>query len=366
MTNRARLPEVLSAALVLATIASVDSAAQTPTGSASAPAPRWTAPRTPDGQPNLQGTWVFWDDTPFETPGVPTRRRDGDEGPPGAADKTVAEILAIRKAAGLPNEENIFYAEAPIVAKRRSIVVEPANGHVPLSAAAAKRNNDRQDGFRDSYVFLTPYMRCLTRGVPGGLFPTGVNNAVQFIQTPGLVAIVNEQIHEVRIIPLDGGPHLPQSVRLWTGDSRGRWEGETLVVETTNFNDKGAVINHAQAGHLQGVQQSEALRVVERFTPVAPNTINYEVTVEDPNVFTRPWKAFVPLTRNEDYKMFEYACHEGNTYFMTGVLRAGRVREKGPEGEAAVTSDSRKAAEAAGKAELDAAREKAKANVQGK
>jgi hypothetical protein len=364
MAYRARLLEFIAVAVVVASTAPVVLADQASSPPGAAPAARWTPPRTQDGQPDLQGTWVFWDDTPFETPGVPTRRRDGDEGPPGSADKTVAEIQAIRKAAGLPNEENVFYAEAPIVPKRRSIVVEPSNGHVPLSAAAAQKNNERQDHFRDSYMYLTPYMRCVTRGVPGGLFPTGVNNAVQFIQTPGYVAIVNEQIHEARIIPLNGSPHLPQAVRLWTGDSRGRWEGNTLVVETTNFNDKGAVINHAQAGHLQGVQQSEDLRVVERFTPVSANTINYEVTIEDPKVFTSPWKAFVPLTRNVEYKMFEYACHEGNSYFITGVLRAGRVREKGPEGEAAVVSESRRAAEQAGKAELDAAREKAK--TQGK
>src|SRR5262249_18339725 len=150
-----------------------------------------------------------------------------------------------RAAAGLDDEQNVFYAEHAIVPKRGSIVVEPANGHVPVNETAVQKNNDRQDHFRDSYRFLTPYMRCITRGVPGGLFPTGVNNAVQFIQTPGVVAIVNEQIHETRVIPTDGSPHLPQSVRLWTGDSRGHWEGDTLVVDTTNFNDKGASVNHA-------------------------------------------------------------------------------------------------------------------------
>ena len=347
MTGCTRLVAVLSVALMI--------------GSPAGAQQTWKAPRTADGQPNLQGTFVFWDDTPFETSGVPVRRRDGDEGPPGSADKTVAELQAARRAAGLPQEENVFYAEGPLVPKRPSIVVEPANGHVPITTEAERLNNERQDHFRDSYKFLTPYMRCLTRGVPGGLFPTGVNNAVQFIQSPGFVSIVNEQIHEARIIPLDGSPHLPQQIRLWTGDSRGRWEGDTLVVETTNFNDKGASINHAQAAHLQGVAQSEALRVVERFTPVGPNTINWEVTVEDPKIYASPWKAFVPLTRNESYQMFEYACHEGNTYFITGVLRAGRVREKGPEGEAAVVSESRRKAEEAARAELEAATAKAKA-----
>ena len=321
------------------------------------PAQRYSPPRTADGHPDFQGVWTFWDDTPFETPGVPARRRDGDEGPVGGADRAVAARQAERQAAGLPQEENVFYAEGPLVPKRKSIVVEPAIGHVPVSAAAAAQNNERQDHFRDSYRYLTPYMRCITRGVPGGLFPTGVNNAVQFIQSPGVVAIVNEQIHETRVIPTDGSPHLPQSIRLWTGDSRARWEGDTLVVDTTNFNDQGASVNHAQAGHLQGVGQSEKLHVVERFTRVSDKTINYEVTVEDPNIYTAPWKAFVPLTRNDSYKMFEYACHEGNRYFMTNVLRAGRVQEKGPEGQA--VSDSRKQAEEAAKAELEAAKAKA-------
>ena len=357
MARRALVVDVLAVVAVLAIGSPIAVKGQGAAAPSAAPAKRYTPPRTADGRPDLQGIWTFWDDTPFETPGVPPRRRDGDEGAVGSADRTVAQRQAERAAAGLPEQENVFYAEGPLVPKRKSIVVEPAIGHVPLSAAAAQKNNERQDHFRDSYRYLTPYMRCVTRGVPGGLFPTGVNNAVQFIQTPGTVAIVNEQIHETRIIPVDGSRHLPQSIRLWTGDSRGHWEGDTLVVDTTNFNDKGASVNPAQAGHLQGVGQSEALHVVERFTRVSDKTINYEVTVEDPNIYTAPWKAFVPLTKNDSYKMFEYACHEGNIYFMTTVLRAGRVQEKGPDGQA--VSDSRRQAEEAAKAELEAAKAKA-------
>jgi len=357
MARRALFVDVLAVVAVLAIASPIAVEGQGAAAPSAAPAKRYTPPRTADGRPDLQGMWTFWDDTPFETPGVPTRRRDGDEGAVGSADRTVAQLQAARAAAGLPQEENVFYAEGPLIPKRKSIVVEPAIGHVPLSGAAAQKNNERQDHFRDSYRYLTPYMRCITRGVPGGLFPTGVNNAVQFIQTPGTVAIVNEQIHEARVIPVDGSRHLPQSIRLWTGDSRGHWEGDTLVVDTTNFNDKGASVNHAQAGHLQGVGQSEALHVVERFTRVSDKTINYEVTVEDPNIYTAPWKAFVPLTKNDSYKMFEYACHEGNVYFMTNVLRAGRVQEKGPDNQA--VSDSRRQAEEAAKAELEAAKAKA-------
>jgi hypothetical protein len=131
--------------------------------------------------------------------------------------------------------------------------------------------------------------RCITRGTPGGMIPAGYNNAYQIIQVPGYVVIHYEMIHEARIIPLDGRPHPPKSIGLWLGDSRGRWEGQTLVVETTNFNERGWVATSAYSGRLKGIPQTRDARVVERFTRVDANTLKYDVTVTDPAVFTQPW-----------------------------------------------------------------------------
>jgi hypothetical protein len=159
--------------------------------------------------------------------------------------------------------------------------------------------------------------------VPGGFFPAGYNNAYQIIQTPGYVVIASEMIHEARIIPTDGRPHRPPSLRSMTGDSVGRWEGDTLVVETTNYNDKGSIATASTAGRIRGVPQSEALHVVERFRRVDAGTISYTVTVEDPNVYTRPWTVTMPLVRDDDYRIYEYACHEAN-YAVANILRGAR------------------------------------------
>jgi hypothetical protein len=161
------------------------------------------------------------------------------------------------------------------------------------------------------------------------MFPAGYNNAYQIVQIPGYVVILYEMIHEARIIPMDGRPHLPSSIKLWNGDSRGRWEGDTLVIDTTNYNDKGWIGTSAATGRIKGIPQSEALHVVERFTRVDRNTINYEVTVEDSNVYTGPWKVSIPLVRDPDYSIFEYACQEGN-YAVGNILRGGRALERAP------------------------------------
>jgi hypothetical protein len=163
------------------------------------------------------------------------------------------------------------------------------------------------------------------------MFPAGYNNGYQIMQIPGYVVILYEMIHEARIIPLDGRPHVGSSVRMWNGDPRGRWEGNTLVVETTNFNDKGSIATSAATGRIRGIPHSEELRVVERFTPVDANTMGYEVTIEDPKVYTRPWKVALPLTRDENYRMFEYSCHEHNMS-LTNELTGGRALDKAAGG----------------------------------
>ena len=208
-----------------------------------------------------------------------------------------------------------------------SLVVDPPDGRVPVKPEAeAKRDYDREHS-TDSYEYMSVWDRCVSRGVPGSMFPAGYNNAYQILQIPGYVVIRYEMIHDVRIIPLDGRPHIGSNIGLWMGDSRGRWEGNTLVVETTNYHDRGWIASSAAGGRIKGIPVSEALHVVERFTRVDEDTINWEVTIEDPNMYTRPWTVAMPLARDPNYQMFEYACHEGN-WAVRNALSGARAEEK--------------------------------------
>ena len=320
------------------------------------PRPRQgTVAKTADGQPDLQGLWLFFDSTPLETPGTPTRRRAGETLETAGISDRLQDAAADRRTQtrGGDAAGNPFYAEGPIrsrrVPRRPSLVIDPPDGKVPVLQSAVEKNNYRLDHFYDSYVYVNPAERCITYGVPGSQFPT-INASVRILQSPGQVAFVNE-MNGARVVPVDGSPHLPRNIRLWNGDSRGRWEGNTLVIEVTNYNDRGAVIPNPT--RLQGITQSEALHVVERYTIVDANTINYEVTVEDPNTYARPWKAAFPLLRDDgSYRVFEYVCHEGNERFMNIVLGGGRLMDKGAAAEAAIASPTRKAAEEAAKAHL--------------
>jgi hypothetical protein len=159
------------------------------------------------------------------------------------------------------------------------------------------------------------------------MFPAGYNNAYQILQTPGYVVIMSEMIHDARVIPLDGRAHAPADVRSWDGDSRGRWEGNTLVVDTTNFNGKGWIATSAATGRIKGIPESEDLHVVERFTRTDAGTIRYEVTIDDPNEYTKPWKVSIPLTRDAEYVVYEYACQEGNQA-VENILRGARAKEQ--------------------------------------
>jgi hypothetical protein len=159
--------------------------------------------------------------------------------------------------------------------------------------------------------------RCITFGVPrlGGNFGAGPYSYYEILQTPEYVVILPEVIHDARIIPLDGRPHLPRNIRQWNGDSRGRWEGQTLVVDTTNFSEKSSFLGSA-----------ESLHIVERFTRVAEDTINYEITVDDLTTWTKPWTAMIRLKQTEE-KIYEFACHEGNYDVMVGMLEGARAEE---------------------------------------
>ncbi len=174
---------------------------------------------------------------------------------------------------------------------------------------------------------MSVWDRCISRGVPGWIIPAGYNNAYQILQTPGYVVIHAEMIHDARIIPTDRRPALPPGVRLLEGDSRGRWEGDTLVVETTNFSDRNWIATSAASGRIKGIPQSTALRIVERFTRVASDRIDYQARVEDPAIFTQPWTLAFPLMKDDEYRIYEYACHEGNRA-IEGVLRGARYRER--------------------------------------
>jgi hypothetical protein len=286
----------------------------------------WTMPRTPDGHPDLQGVWINFERTPFERPlpgaqNAAAAARVSESAPPPAGARPRAP------------QGVLFTDQTPLVDRRDSMVVDPPSGRVPLTPWAEQIRDYSLAHVSDSWEYNTPWERCVTRGVPAGIFPASYNNAYQIFQTPGQVVMQYEMIHQTRVIPTDGRPHLPQNVRTWDGDSRGHWEGDTLVVETTNFNGKNVINSSAAGQRVRAVPESEEARIVERFTRVSADTINYEVTVVDEKAYTAPWKVAMPLTRDDSYKIFEYSCHEGNQDYMEIVLGGGRLKDKEAEGK---------------------------------
>jgi hypothetical protein len=269
-------------------------------------AQKWTPGRTPDGQPDLQGIWLNFDGTPFES------------------------SLAPRNPAAMPaalGPASEFADHSHRTSKPRpSMVVDPPDGRIRVMKWAEDKRDYDVEHIPDAPEHETPWVRCVTRGYPAGMFPAGYNNAYQIIQTPGYVVLVLEMIHETRIIPIDGRPKLGAAIRQWNGEPRGRWEGETLVVESTNYNDKGSIGTSAATGRMRGIPQTSAMHIVERFTRVDADTINYSVTVTDPKVYEKPWTVALPLNRDDSYQMFEYTCHEGN-YAMRNSLNFGRKRD---------------------------------------
>jgi hypothetical protein len=300
----------------------------------------WTPPRTPDGRPDLQGIWVAKTATPLERP----RQLEGRA---RLTDAEVAELKARAErifaegrsdfAAG----DNVFLAalgnpdrfKSPTAThgseemterefdNRTSLVVDPPDGRIPpltdgararlnAMAAAAQRGAHPED--------LNIAHRCISWGVPrlGGRYGAGDLGYYQIVQTPGYVVLYMETGHEFRIVPLDGRPHLPSSVRAWSGDSRGRWEGDTLVIETKNFSPKSNFMGAADGLHL-----------VERLTRVAANEIRYEMRLADPGTWAAPWAAEMPL-RPTSEALYESACHEGNFHMLTGMLSAARAQER--------------------------------------
>jgi hypothetical protein len=320
---------------VLATALAVSLSSQP--GSAQAPRGASNAPLTPWGDPDIQGLFTTDDElgVSFERPEQFGTRELLTE-----VEFMEREAQA-RRQAELDSEEFVVprsggrgdgtgppahWLERGRPSRRTSLVIDPPDGRIPyLNDEARKRNavavNARTTGSRpfDGPDALDLYDRCITRGLPHVIFPTIYNNTSQIVQGPGFVAIRYEMIHDARVIPLEGGPHIAPSIRQYFGDSRGRWEGDTLVVDVTNFPTD--MVNYRGA--------TGALELTERFRRVDAETVRYEVTVRDPATFSRPWTAALSLTEAGDRlpDVFEYACHEGN-YAMRNILSAAREAEK--------------------------------------
>jgi hypothetical protein len=297
---------------------------------ASLPAAKnWTGPHTPDGQPDLQGLWTNATITPLERPKELTGKEKFTEQEAAEYEKRVLEETNKDRRDGSPEADvGRAYNDAwwdrgtkVVPTLRTSIVVDPPDGKVPaLTAEAQKAASARaavlqrlpagpEDRGLPERCILWP-----TAGPP--MLPSAYNNNYQILQTPGYVVIFIEMIHDVRIIPLDGRPHLPGHIRQWMGDPRGHWEGNTLVVDTTNFSGKNPF--RGSDGNLH---------LIERFTRIDPDTILYRFTVDDPTAFTKPWTGEAPMTKTPG-PLYEYACHEGN-YAMTNILSGARAEEKG-------------------------------------
>src|SRR5687768_9907498 len=312
--------------LVLAMLAGVADAQTAPSLT------KWSAPRTPDGQPDLQGVWTNATLTPLERPASMAGKAFLTEEEAAAIEKRTADNRAATDKMGPldSGSYNRFWFDdgtTVLSTRQTSMVVDPPDGRVPVRPSAEARRDDYAARSGDSYEFMSPWDRCITRGIPGAILPAGYNNAYQIIQTPGYFTIVYEMIHDARIIPLDSKQPRSSRDHTWMGDARGHWEGDTLVVETTNFNNKGWIATSAAGGRIKGIPHTDKLRIVERFKRVAADKISYSVTIEDPDIYTRPWTVAFPLTADPEYRIFEYACHEGN-YAIENILRGARALEK--------------------------------------
>ena len=290
-------------------------------------------PRTPWGQPDLQGTWDFRSITPMERPDELADRAFLTEEEAAKFEQEAANWFADRwaeppertKVGGEVGKGFVWARDSglrTVETRRTSLVVDPPDGKIPALTTDGQRRADvraasqRGEPRFDSWTDLSLGVRCLmgfNAGPP--MTPSAYNNNMQLLQTPDTVVVVTEMIHNARVIPLDGRPHLASDIRQWSGDSRGHWEGDTLVVETTNYTDK-----------TRWRDSTANLRLVERFTRVDADTLLYQFTVDDPKTWTRPWTAEVPMTRNH-LTMQPYECHEGN-YSMPGILGGARVKEK--------------------------------------
>ena len=312
----------------------------TPTTRPTGAQKKWAPLRTAWGDPDLQGTYTSDNSigVPFERPPQFAGRTTLNDEEYAARERTNAEQIAKDQSEfpetpfaqdSASNNAPRHWLDRPTKPSRASsLVVEPADGRIPpmtpeAQRLSAERRTVRLAHEQDSYEFHSNYDRCITRGVTGSILPVIYGNGTNIMQGPGYVVIRNEMIHEARLVPLDPRPRLGKSILQYMGDPRRHWEGDTLVVESTNFTD-----NTGLGGNGNGAIHSEDLRLTERFTRTDPGTVHYEFTVDDPTMYTRPWKVALDLTTKPGYPtIYEYACHEGN-YGMANMLSAARADEK--------------------------------------
>ena len=351
MKYRLRTPAVVLVMLLVA-LAAVAGQAPPASGVPSKPAPRrpaqpkaWTPTRTPWGDPDLQGIWNDATSTPLQRPSARAGKDVlSDEEANEFQQELAFDLTRDRRDGGPEVDVNRAYNDhwmdarrLKITADRRtSLIVDPADGRipplVPLSPERQKARAARADanarfnaGMPYSPEEMSLPVRCIIRTDSPPYLPTIYNNDFQIFQSPGFVVIAPEMIHSARIIPLDGRPHLGKNLRQWLGDTRGRFDGSTLVIETTNFRTDDGVV-------FQGANPA-TYKITERLTRVAPDTISYEFTVEDSTTWTRPWTALIPWTRIDPAEqMYEYACHEDN-FDIVHLLSGARTREKNGEGK---------------------------------
>ena len=283
-------------------------------------------PRTPDGRPDLQGIWDFRTITPLERPKQFAGKEVLSADEAAALEQRAAETRVDRAPrTGDPGTYTQFwfdFGNTVVDDKRTSLLVDPADGRLPpMTPAGEQRAAARTEQLRRPAVGpedRPTWERCLlgfNSGPP--IMPSGYNNNIQLVQTRDHVVILNEMVHDARVVPLTGRPH--GTVRRWLGESRGRWDGDTLVVETRNFAANGTGTIGLR------VPFSEDLVLIERFSLRDPQTLVYEFTVNDPATWTRPWTAAVPMRRTDE-QIYEYACHEGNLG-MVGILAGAREQE---------------------------------------
>lgn len=292
----------------------------------------WKVPLTPDGHPDLQGHWTNDTYTPLERPAALAGKEVFTQEEAAAFVKAGVDRLLAQARNDIHYDDAIWQAENYSKAsnRRTSLIVEPRDGKLPPLTPEGERRVKAQFSVQraassDNAQSRSLAERCITWGNVGPpMMPPTYNANLQILQTRDQVIIRHEMMHDVRIIHLDGRPHPAPGVRWLAGHSRGRWEGQTLVVDTTNFTDKTNFRGSPQNTR-QDIFATESLHVVERFTPVDANTIRYEFTVEDPATWTRPWSGEMPMHRFEG-PIYEYACHEGN-YGLPNILRAARVQE---------------------------------------
>jgi len=320
------------AALVLF-VPVVPAAGQAAPAAKSAVKKAWTAPRTPDGQPDLQGVWTNNTVTPLERPKDLAGKEFYTDAELAAGMKKEHERLDLNVEEGRPTEpgtaDDVHYdfseygldrAQTKLAwNKRTSIIVGPDGTIPPLTPEAAKRRAEHRAKARghqfDGPENMSLSARCIVRANVGPpLLPAAYNSNLQIVQGAGYVVIETEMIHDARIIPTDGRPHLAKNVKQWMGDSVGHWEGNTLVIDTTNFTD------------LNPFDDAQNVHVVERLTRVDPDTILYQFTVEDPGMWTKPWSGELPITKMQG-QLYEYACHEAN-YGLVNTLNGARVAEQ--------------------------------------